>query len=200
MAKRKIKLTANTEETKASQGIFTAEQAKTEHKHSPRLAKALRDAIDPSQPVFDFGCGKGEYIQHLKNFGYSVKGYEGTPELAKKHLIETKDVSVKMSAPKKKGTVICLEVIEHIEKSREEAVIDNLVNACSRMLILSWAVKGQGGCGHVNEQDSRYVIARIESEGFEMNRQLSQQLRDLAGADLWWFKKSIYVFDKTGEK
>lgn len=183
-----------------SKGIFTAEQAKTEHKHSPRLAKALRDVLDPSIPVTDFGCGKGDYIRHLKNHGYSVIGYEGTPELAEDGLIETKDVSVKMKS-ELFGNVLCLEVIEHIEKEREDVIITNLVEATRNgcRLIISWAIEGQGGCGHVNERDGNYVIPRIEKEGFEYSLTATRKLREEAGKDLWWFKKSVYVFDRIGQ-
>lgn len=183
-----------------SKGIFTAEQAKTEHRHSPRLAKALRGVLDPSIPVSDFGCGKGEYIRHLKNHGYSVLGFEGTPELADGDLVKTTDISLPMEFSFG-NNVLCLEVIEHIEKSREATVIANLVDAVKDggKLIISWAVEGQGGCGHINERNADYVIPRIEKEGFKWNVRETGVLRENAGADLWWFKKSIYVFDKIGK-
>lgn len=186
--------------TTPSKGIFTAKQTETEHHHSPRLAKALRGVLNPAIPVGDFGCGKGEYIRYLKNWGYSVLGFEGTPELAEDGLIETADISLPMKWSDI-GNVLCLEVIEHIEKSREDAVIANLVDAVKDggKLIISWAVEGQGGCGHINERNSDHAIPRIEKEGFKLDADSTWNLRKEAGKDLWWFKKSIYVFDKVGK-
>lgn len=186
---------------KRSKGIFTEEQAKTEHQHSPRLAKALRGILDPKLPVSDFGCGRGEYIRHLKNFGQTVMGYEGTLSLFDAAVpVLTYDISHPMAEGDIKGHVLCLEVIEHIEKSREKTVIENLKQSVSDdgLLIISWAVEGQGGCGHINERNPDYVIPRIEKEGFKLNASLTDELRREAGADLWWFKKSIYVFQKVG--
>lgn len=180
-----------------SKGIFTPQQAKKEHKHSPRLANELAKVLPLNHHVYDFGCGRGDYIKKLQQLGFRVTGYEGTEGMSKLtgfELIKQADITKPIKT--KKGSVICLEVLEHIEPELTDAAISNLVNACSGRMVLSWAVVGQGGCGHVNEQNATHVIPRIEQEGFELNESLSKQLREVAGADLWWFKGSIYVFDK----
>jgi SAM-dependent methyltransferase len=181
-----------------SQGIFSPEDAKTQHKTSRRLAKALLQVLPANRPVHDFGCGRGEYIQYLNRNGMKVFGYEGTKGMAETvgfEWIREVDITQPMKFDKE-GSVLCLEVLEHIEPDLTDAAIANLVDACSGRLIVSWAVKGQGGHGHVNEQDAEYVLGRFAKEGFLANFPVSEQLRREAGADLWWFKKSIYVFDK----
>lgn len=182
-----------------SKGIFTPKEARTEHKFSPRLANALLTVIPANRPVYDFGCGKGDYIRHLEQQGMRVFGYEGTPDMAELvgwNGIKQADITEPINV-KKQGTVLCLEVLEHIEPEFTDSAISNLVNACSGRMVVSWALKGQGGCGHVNEQNEEWVIERFEREGFVLNGLASERLRKAGGSDLWWFKKSIYVFDKV---
>jgi DNA phosphorothioation-associated putative methyltransferase len=43
------------------------------------LATALADElIDPTQSVFDYGCGRGDDIRHLATLGYAVSGWDPT--------------------------------------------------------------------------------------------------------------------------
>lgn len=178
-------------------GIFTKEQAKVEHQTSIKLAQELFHVLPKDQNVIDYGCGKGEYIQYLSERGFVCHGYEGTElgELAVYKDIVRADLTKKMGE-RPSGSVLCLEVAEHIPKEFEDVLIYNITGRCTGRLILSWALKGQGGCGHVNEQDAAYVIGRIEREGFNFNRRVTAQLRFFGGSDLWWFAKSIYVFDR----
>jgi len=180
-----------------SNGIFTPEQAQVEHQTSPRLARELSKVIPSNHVVIDYGCGKGEYIQHLTDLGFKCRGYEGTDlgELAVFKEIKQADLTKPMGE-RPSGTVICLEVAEHIPPKFEDTFIHNIVDNCNGRLIVSWAVEGQGGCSHVNEQNAPYVLKRFTDLGFTFNSKVTKQLRDAAGLDLWWFQNSIYVFDK----
>lgn len=181
-------------------GIFTIDQAKIEHHSSARLAFQLTTILPKNVPVIDYGCGKGTYIKYLSERGYNCTGFEGTPdirEVADFNGIIQADLT-KPLGERPSGSVICLEAAEHIGAEFESVLLDNITQNCTGKLVISWAVKGQGGCGHVNEQNSHYVIPAIEARGFAYNRMQSQRLRTYAGADLWWFRKSIYVFDRKG--
>ena len=180
-------------------GIFTSEQAKNEHKTSFKLARKLTKVLPANRKVIDFGCGTGEYLKRLANVRFKVQGYEGQPLPDAPDFIKKQDIT-KPIKPLPRGSVLCLEVMEHIPKKLESAVLNNIDRACTGRLVLSWGVVGQGGCGHVNEQNANYVIPTIESMGFELNRQLSEELRAVAGTELPWFGNSIYVFDRVKGK
>jgi hypothetical protein len=49
-----------------------------------------------------------------------------------------------------KGNVICIEAFEHIPSQFEKQFVENIINACSGKLVISVAVEGQPGIGHVN--------------------------------------------------
>ena len=88
-----------------------------------------------------------------------------------------------------------LEVGEHLPPQYETTFIENLVNHSKKGIALSWAVKGQGGTGHFNEQDNQYVIDKIISYGYTYDEENSNQLRE--SCSLWWFRKTVMIFRKN---
>jgi len=85
-------------------------------------------------------------------------------------------------------------VAEHINPEFEQTFLRNLSRHCSKKLVLSWAVPGQGGQRHVNERGEVYVINRMKEWGFELDEKATESLRE--AASISWFKKSIYVFTR----
>lgn len=88
-----------------------------------------------------------------------------------------------------------LEVGEHIPKEYEHILIDNICNAAEHGVILSWAIKGQGGAGHVNCQNNAYIIDVMRGKGFAYDTDASSTLRK--NATLSWFKNTVMVFRKN---
>lgn len=187
---------ANTTRSRAM--IWNLDDAKNQHQHSIRLAVSLTNLLPKDSPVLDFGCGKGTYLKHLSDSGFDCHGFEGTKGIAE--IADFKNISeCDLSKPfdaGMTGTVLCFEVAEHIPKEFEGTLLSNITRHCNEWLVLSWAVKGQGGFGHVNEQNASYVINKLQSLGFVHQAPISNVLRNEAGRDLWWFKKSIYVFKR----
>ena len=71
----------------------------------------------------------------------------------------------------------------------EQIYIDNLCNASKKDIILSWAVEGQGGDGHVNCRNNDYVIKEMSLRGFMLDIELSRFLREKCTS--WWLKETI---------
>lgn len=187
--------------------IWDLEIAKREHQFSPKLAQEIAETIELDNKeniVLDFGCGKGTYLKYLSSLNFECHGFEGTHDIqsiADYHKIQYIDLRIPFPTPSiisVIGNVLCLEVAEHLPKEHESTFIENITSHVDGgcLLILSWAVIGQGGCGHHNEQNAEYVIPTFEARGFTFMPDYSQILRDAGGADLWWFKNSIYVFKK----
>ena len=91
-----------------------------------------------------------------------------------------------------KDWVLALEVGEHIPKQYETRFLQNMDALNTQGVVMSWAHIGQGGAGHVNEQDHHYVISRMESLGYRLDRASSDMLR--ASAKLPWFQNNVFVF------
>jgi len=58
---------------------------------------------------------------------------------------------------KKYDFAICFEVAEHIPKQFETTYLNNLIKHCKKGIVISWAIVGQKGIGHVNCQNNDYV-------------------------------------------
>ena len=105
------------------------------------------------------------------------------------------DLSEPFDLNKKFDVVMSLEVAEHLPKKYEEIYVDNLIKHTNGWLIISWAVPGQGGKGHFNEQPGEYVLKLFEDKGFSHRDEYSQYLRNSI-TSLPWFKNTIFVFSK----
>jgi hypothetical protein len=58
--------------------------------------------------------------------------------------------------------------------------------------VLSWAVRGQAGKGHVNEKDLHEVIALMDKMGYHYQSRLSTYVR--SKAVYHWFKNTFMIF------
>ena len=88
--------------------------------------------------------------------------------------------------------VMSLEVGEHIPPQYEDTFIQNLHNNNLKGIILSWALIGQCGDGHINEQNNQYIKQKVCGLGYENDVTQETSFRD--SAILPWFKKTIMVF------
>tara|TARA_R110000796_G_scaffold7932_3_gene26672 strand:+ start:1868 stop:2770 length:903 start_codon:yes stop_codon:yes gene_type:complete len=166
------------------------------HKIDNGLMDALPQMFEENSTVVDFGCGNADYAKHLHNNGFKVEAYDGnpnTPEMTD-GLGKVLDLSKEFDLGKTFDYVVSLEVAEHIPKKFQDVYVNNLIKHTDSYLIMSWALDGQGGDGHVNEQNEDYVLNLFDKLGMTYHEDISQILRDVA--KLGWFKKTIYVFTK----
>lgn len=161
------------------------------------LAKWLTNYLDKTKKLYDFGCGLGDYLFHLKQNGFvDLVGYEG-------NLLEQKvfdnifqqDLTEKFQVTEC-GNVLCLEVGEHIPAKYQDAFLDNITAACNHKLILSWAIRGQQGFFHVNCLNNEEIIPEIEKRGFVFLQSDSLSARKSIGDECDWFKNTILIFEK----
>jgi SAM-dependent methyltransferase len=183
--------------------IWTLETAKRAHETSDVLLHTLPQILTNDRPVIDLGCGIGAYIHQLNNEGFSVLGVEGTPGIndisLHKGIIEG-DLADHTFNLNTTGHVISLEVAEHIDPEYEEIYINNLLKHLNGALILSWAVRGQGGTGHVNEKNVDEVIRIFTDRGLRYDNYTTTIVRSLffTNGNLTnkcpWFAFSLLIF------
>ncbi len=168
------------------------------HVHDLPLAYAVGDFLseEMAESVVDFGCGMGEYVRHFQNMGFDAEGYDGnpnTPELTEGRG-QIQDLSAPFDLERKFDWVMSLEVGEHLPHQYERIFMENLMRHANRGIILSWAVKNQGGTGHFNEQDNDYIKSVFALYGYTNDVQAENVLR--REASVGWFKNTIMVFRK----
>jgi SAM-dependent methyltransferase len=171
-------------------GIWPLRWAQKKHKCDRLLAGAIGCVFPQPRSVADLGCGLGQYCEIFKSFGWPlVVGFEGTEGMG--------DVNMDLTEPyggKSFDLVVCLEVGEHIPQELESGFIENLNRFSEKDIVLSWAVPGQPGSGHVNCRHNGYVIERLGKIGFSHSRKRTEFLRQ--HSTLSYFKNTLMVFEK----
>lgn len=141
--------------------------------------------------IADVGCGNGAYTKYFLDNDIDCDGFDGSPM--------TPDFcyQVDFSVPQvigKYGLVLSLEVGEHIPEKYEQIFLDNLVDASINLIILSWAIEGQGGDGHVNTRNNDYIIQQMANRGYDFNKETTEYLRDRCSIS--WFKQTLMTFER----
>jgi len=93
--------------------------------------------------------------------------------------------------------VLSVEVGEHIPVDGQNNFIDNLVRLSAHGIILSWALPGQGGHMHVNEQPNEVIVKLMEERGMRYDYTESMKMRQEV-QDLGWLRNTVMVFTKPG--
>lgn len=180
-----------------TEGIWDQFTADKYHQSSPKLAAWLAAHLPKNQIVIDFGCGNGFYCCELNKAGFGAMGIEGF-ELNNFLFdnIVISDLTEPINLPYK-GSVISLEVGEHIAKEYEQTFIDNVTSNCDGMLVLSWALPGQPGIGHINCQPKEYIVEQIESRGFILLEPMTMEARENIDDNTDWFRRTLLVFARS---
>jgi len=173
------------------------------HMTSKDLQKLLVDFCKNNaiKSLVDFGCGDASYIRSIR---YNVQGieiikaFDGNPNVnfISGGLGQQQDLTEPFELDHKFDLVLSLEVAEHIPKKYESIYVDNLVKHCKKHLIMSWAIVGQSGAGHVNCQNNDYVIELFTKLGFSYQKQESLMMRQLIVGNCLYFRNTIMYFKK----
>jgi hypothetical protein len=175
-------------------GFWSDEQRKT-HTTCESLKTCLLSYYKKHNinSVLDLGCGTGEYIKFLRKYDINTTGVDNC-NICKdiiKHDLTTPYYN-------KHEYVQSFEVGEHIPKKYENIFIQNICNNATKGIILSWADVGQGGDGHINEKNQKEIIKLIEENGFKLNKNKTNEIRNCIDYSLLYlyFKYNLLIFDK----
>ena len=189
-------------------GYWTEEELP---QHQGTYSKNLSEWIsyyfleDKGKQLVDFGCGLGNYSSHLLNQGFDlVIGIEGSigeysPDFVKKWDLSSciQDMDQYPDLRKNYYNSICLEVGEHVPSVYESTFLDNLSSLTSNKIILSWAVRGQLGHGHVNCLNNDEIIDKMSLCGFTLLKEDTEKIRrEVNFLNTPWLKETLMIFKK----
>lgn len=180
-------------------GYWNRQFAEKHHIHSPNLSNFIINFLSQEKETFiyDLGCGLGDYLKDLKNSGYTkLLGVEVDP-LIKHDDIQVRKFNLTESLVlNEKGNIISLEVGEHIPSNFQEIYLDNITKNCKKYLIISWAIRGQGGYGHVNELNNEEILPMIINRGFKLLEEETKKARLCVEPFCRYFSNTIFIFEK----
>ena len=73
--------------------------------------------------------------------------------------------------------VMSIEMAEHVPRSLEAAVVANLHWLNTKGIVLTWALPGQPGSGHINGRSNRYVHSLLHQLGYTRDAEEEAKLR-----------------------
>lgn len=154
-----------------------------------KLVTFLKD--NNIQRVYDFGCAAGKYVAKINEAGIDAVGFDGNPVTGEFANCRVLDLAMPVHLPPV-SFILCLEVGEHIPAEYEAVFIDNIIRTLNPggYLLLSWAIPGQGGYGHVNEKTNDDVIKLIP---LKFNSGITEVFRESV-SEVPWFKNTLMMF------
>ena len=166
----------------------------SDEKLIPSLIHFLKK--ENASTVVDLGCGNGYYVKEMRKEGINADGFDGNPNtpLITDNVCGILDLSVPKKLDNDYDWVVSFEVGEHLPKEYEDSFIKNLDLNNKKGIVLSWAIKGQGGTGHYNEQNNDYVKQKLCNLGYLNDLKSELILRQ--NSSLPWFKNTIMVFKR----
>jgi len=178
------------------------------HIFDKTLADAIKDFIknENCNLVADFGCGPGWYTNVINSLTrVKCDGYDANPNtltLTKENNFAgdfyIKDLTQNLETNINYDWVLCLEVGEHIPAKFEDILIKNLDKNNTKGIILSWAVEGQDGPGHVNCKNNDYIKNKFRELNYINDLAAEEKLRNSVSRAMW-FKNTIMVFRKNNK-
>ena len=184
----------------AKNGMWTMPTCETAHVVDVPLAEHLSSRLFRGGSLLELGAGCGCYGARFERAATppsEMALFDGTTNidsLTNGH-VQPRDLSQPLSLGRKFDWVMSLEVGEHIPRQFEHTFISNIVNHATRGIVLSWAVVGQRGTGHINTRSNAHIAAALAREGWAKDEQASQAARDVA--TMGWFKGSLGVYRRS---
>lgn len=183
--------------TKYDRKFYTARDSKTSHA-ARTILKIIFDERD-IKSVVDFGCGVGTWLKVAEEYGADhTVGIEGgwIDEMlfaASGDLI-VRDFESPIKLEAKFDLAICLEVAEHVSKNNAQRFIKDICES-SDLVLFSAAIEGQGGRGHVNEQNQSYWVKLFLFNGYRCCDVIRSVIWNDDDIDVW-YKQNTFVFSK----
>ena len=157
--------------------------------------------ISRRHSILDLGAGVGQYARSVMyiNANATYVAFDGANGLDRyaRGIVGKKHLHVQQRLPRL-DWVVSLETGEHIPSKNERCFVSNLHRHNTRGVVLSWAVLGRFGYGHVNNHSPGYVRSLFTDLGYIYDVESTRILRQRAHHP--WFRQTLYIFHRQYTK
>jgi len=145
--------------------------------------------------IIDFGCGDCSYVKFLRTNGIDAYGIDQNNNMVGEKYYIHQDLTNNLQLDCE--YVQSFEVGEHIPIEKMETFINNICMTAKKGVIISWAVEGQGGDGHINERNNDYIIEQFMKRNFIFDEKASAFFKNNHyGINFLYLPFSMMVFKK----
>lgn len=164
------------------------------HTFMPDVWQALLDKYPDIGSVVDIGCGEGRNLAWFKDEGKVVLGVDGDPtplQVAHSLKIRTRcnDYTQGGATIGYYDLALCTEFAEHVEAQYEKYWLADMERC--KYVLFSFALPGQGGHHHVNEQPEDYWLDRFAEYGFTPDWEFTYKHRNPKAR---WGRNTLTLF------
>jgi SAM-dependent methyltransferase len=145
------------------------------------IARSIQLELQP-RSVIDVGCGTGALMDAFERLGIGCFGFDRAPAAleacrGRDLTVRRLDIEADPFPDERADVVVSTEVAEHLAESVADRFVE-LVTTLAPVAVVTAALPGMRGKGHVNTQQNEYWIAKFEERGFPFDRDLSMRLRE----------------------
>ena len=155
--------------------------------------------------VIDVGCGAGWWAVEFAKHDCEVIGidgdWHGDHQLGERFIPHNLKHKLPTHLHGQFDTVVCLEVAEHLPKSRAQSFVQdlcNLVDGPDGYVVFSAAIPGQGGTGHINEQWPAYWAELFNQCGFSVNSDYRFTIWNDDRIENWYRQNLLIAYPARG--
>ena len=126
------------------------------------------DYLEP--PIIDLGCGRGDTVELIKNKGFECYGYDQI-EINKNMFVA--DITKPIDFAVQPNTIICMDVIEHIDEKLLEGLFQNFKKSKKQVLSIHNGpsiLKGKEL--HITKKPFSEWEMFIENQGFNIENSI----------------------------
>lgn len=163
-------------------------------------AAAVAEVLRPSS-ILDLGCANGYSLEWWQKQGIKISGLEAAQAAFKympksiKPFVKKLDLRFRLNLTKAE-VVNFTEVAEHIDKKSEKVMLDNVIQATGKYLIISWS--NEVNQEHLNPRSLSYVKRKIKLFFEpELTQNLKEKLKKITAYPHW--AKNILVFSRVAQ-
>jgi SAM-dependent methyltransferase len=171
---------------------------------APTVARTFEKVFPEAGRFVDAGAGSGAYAAELRRRGHMVVAYEYARLgrfIARLQGVHARPFDLAQPVvvePTEFDLAYSFEVAEHLPPELGDRLVAFLA-ASAPTVVFTAAPPGQGGTGHINEQERPYWVVRFRNHGMverqELRDRVAAGFRDIRSS---WLATNVMVFTREG--
>jgi SAM-dependent methyltransferase len=143
--------------------------------------------------MIDVGCGSGGMVELAEELGMQALGVDGDWSFERSIPFELHDYETGSFVPDREFDLCySCEFVEHVWEKYRQNFFDTFKSA--KYLLITHAPPGQGGHHHVNEQPAEYWIEALEADGWEFDKETTDEVRKASTMSLFFMRENGLFF------